>query len=370
MNNTNIRPRIHAYPRAFSFALLALAIGTATVPKARALTFNFTATPQVNAQVLAGAQAAGNYWSSVLSDNMNVNIMLSISPNTSGVISYYGAAQSVITYSSFRNALALDSTSLSDQLATNSLTTANNFGMLLNRTTENPFGSGSLTPYLDNDNDANNRSLSVSSANLKALGLISPFTTTTDASITFGSHITWDFDRSNGISAGTYDFFGTAVREIGHALGFSSGVAYVDAFPFGPVNDANILLTPLDLYRYSTASASLGVIDASAGTSTKYFSLDRGITNLGNFATGRVRGDGNETNSWRNETPSLGIMDPNLLPGELGIPSPRDLLAFDVIGYNLANPIPIATPVPEPSTYALGAAALLGLLIYRRKKST
>ncbi|MBK7264236.1 MAG: hypothetical protein IPI03_21390 [Rubrivivax sp.] len=45
-----------------------------------------------------------------------------------------------------------------------------------------------------------------------------------DAFVQFNSNYAFDHDRSNGIGSGQFDFVGIAAHEIGHALGFVSGV--------------------------------------------------------------------------------------------------------------------------------------------------
>lgn len=65
-----------------------------------------------------------------------------------------------------------------------------------------------------------------------------------DGSITFNSKRTFDFDPSNGITAGQFDFVGTATHEIGHVLGFISGVDILDlnsTIAFLPDNNFQLL---------------------------------------------------------------------------------------------------------------------------------
>jgi hypothetical protein len=107
------------------------------------------------------------------------------------------------------------------------------------------------------------------------------------------------------------------------------------------------------MFRYSAA----GTLNLAAG-SAAYFSLDGGTTNLGNFSTGRIYGDEEQASHWKDNL-GLGIMDPTAQPaGQINIPSTLDLVAFDVIGWNL---------VPEPSSALLGSLSLLFVMTRRRR---
>jgi len=71
-----------------------------------------------------------------------------------------------------------------------------------------------------------------------------------------------------------------------------------------------------------------------------FFSIDRGVTNMGNLSTGRVHGDGQQASHWKDNL-GLGIMDPTAGNGELLTITAGDLRFFDAIGLNWA-----AVPVP------------------------
>jgi hypothetical protein len=68
----------------------------------------------------------------------------------------------------------------------------------------------------------------MSTSNAKALGLVAGNAPGIDGSITFSSNFSFDLDPSDGISAGDYDFVGIATHELGHLLGFVSGVDVLD----------------------------------------------------------------------------------------------------------------------------------------------
>lgn len=109
----------------------------------------------------------------------------------------------------------------------------------------------------------------------------------------------------------------------------------------------------LDLYRYSGADQ----LDYSTG-GNPYFSIDAGDTNLATFSTGVANGDGRQASHWKDNF-GIGIMDPTANPpGNVNTLSALDLVAFDVIGYEL---------VPEPTSALLGAIGLMFIVSRRRK---
>lgn len=98
------------------------------------------------------------------------------------------------------------------------------FDFMLNKTSDNRNGPGNATPYADANNSINNSTVSMTSANAKALGLLADDHPGRDAPITLRSNFSWDFSALDGIVAGAFDFAAVAIHEIGHALGFISSV--------------------------------------------------------------------------------------------------------------------------------------------------
>lgn len=308
----------------------------------------------MNPLALAGFNEAAAIWSSLLVDPVQVNLEIAFGPLDPGVLGSTGSAHLSDLYGNVANALAADATTLFDLSSVSSLPTSSALSFLTNST------DGTLV--LDNNGSANNFALDLTRANARALGLVAASDSASDGSISFSTGFAWDFDASDGITPGTFDFVGVAAHEIGHALGFVSGVDLIDlttgigpAAPFDLDNYA--VFSALDLFRFSDVSLALapGLRDFSTGASS-FFSIDGGITPIAPFEGGSFNGTGQQASHWQDSPisdPSIGIMDPTLAYGEIAYITGVDLIAFDVIGWDL-NP---ALLVPESSS--LGGLALL-----------
>ncbi|UYY78745.1 NF038122 family metalloprotease [Sphingomonas sp. R1] len=365
-----------------------------------------------------GFKIAAGYWESVISTNVTINLGVGYSALGTGIIGSTGSARYSVATEDVIDALkavgnsALDASAV---LPTLSTTTFNDptFGavhgisMVRNAARTGNLGINVNASQYDTSITTNNVRLTVTEANLKALGYTG-FAAGNDANVTFSSAFSFDFDPTNGITAGQMDFIGVAIHEIGHALGFTSGVDLYDQYSgVGPnasigngVNWNNQSAgSVLDLFRYSSdprnvAPGTTPVLDWSVGTAS-YFSLDGGNTQFDDgslMSTGAYNGDGRQASHFKDTASSaggcngynqIGVMDPTFCYGEMGVITATDLAAFDAIGWNInldvlankgytintAQIYTALTAVPEPLSWAtmLFGFALAGGAMRRRR---
>ncbi len=338
---------------------------------------------------LQAFEKAAVFWESIFSDDINVNLSIGYndgfsSPYTLG--STRSATANYLTEGVYYF-LQQDATSDDDIMA------ANNFDSGCDRSQGTPGNYCAIqfldyesdVTTLDNDGSVDNYVVSVNQATAKAMGIANEASfSEVDGTISFNTaYDQWfDFDSSDGIGAGMIDFEGVAIHEIGHALGFTSGVDTFDIVKnsgfYDPAMDLDgyVNANVLDLFRYSADSFAFGqgVKDFRPGAEA-YFSLDGGITEIAPFSKGRYATQcdsptnpgttepcGQQASHWEDNL-GLGIMDPTADAGLMQV-SQFDLRAFDAIGWDLAS----VTDVPEPTSIVLFGLAAAGMFTSRRRK--
>lgn len=359
-----------------------------------------------------GFKIAAGYWESVISSNVTINLGIGYSALDAGVIgSTQSSRYSVPVLGALQQLVATGNSALDSAVVLPQLYQSGaNVGvqMIRNAPTTGTRGIDPTKVFYDTSLTTNNTRVVSTEANLKALGYTG-FSAGNDANITFSSAFSFDFNPLNGISNNQMDFIGVAIHEIGHALGFISGVDTYDVYSgkgpaaaSGPsyVWDNQAVGTMLDLFRYSNdpknvVAGSDPVLDWSVGTAS-YFSIDGGQTQFNGrsqFSTGAYNGDGRQASHFKDTASAaggcngynqIGVMDPTFCYGEMGVISATDLAAFDTIGWNLnldvlankgytintADIYRAATAVPEPLSWAtmLFGFAIAGGAIRRRRQ--
>jgi hypothetical protein len=337
------------------FVCLMLAAG----PAARAgLTINLNPAAGTTPEGLAAFQMAAARWEALITTDITVNIDIQFGPLDNDWLGAASATKQTALYHDVQTALVAGATSADDLAASGTLAPGYIVHMLINRTSNSPHGPGSEIPYVDGDPNQNNLNMQITSANAKALGIRAAADPASDGSITFNSNFDWDTDPTDGIDPNLYDLVGAAGHEMGHILGFTSGVDVLDAGAVLPDSDYPYVMT-MDLFRYSAESTAEGVIDWTADDRSKYMSFDGGVTSVGEMATGVNFGDGRTCDHWKEDL-FIGIMDPTLARGEEFLISQTDLRGFDVIGYGVGE-------IPEPATVMFILLAGCAASIRRRR---
>lgn len=377
------------YFRLLTTVLVAGAFGVAGQQNAQAVTFNFsygTNTPQ---EVIDSTALAGDIWSSQLSDDVALNIHIDFGALSDGLLGGARPNMVRVKYKDVLTAMLLDTTSSDDQLAFENIQTdeaskqsfldyqagnlkaddlsfsdESSFALLLQSSRSDKAAAEHISKgsFLDNDRNNNNKSIWMTRANAKALGLIDRSSQDFDATIRFTDSVLWDWDRSDGIAENELDFLTVAQHEIGHALGIVSGSDVAAALSRNSdkaLDDKELrYVGTMDLFRFSEESANatwqtkdgqeqqgaadwtLGRVDEAGNPIDYYFSLDGGQTKIASLAKGLFGegSDGFQASHWAaNGEAPLGIMHPSLALGERLDISVLDTQLLDVLGWDLRS---------------------------------
>lgn len=283
----------------------------------------------------AGFEMAAQRFADLFGNNVTINIDVSFTSLGSGVLGSTNSSSSTHLYADVRNSLLLGASSSADRSATPYL--ASRLSFLSNEAGNCTTGVGcaGLDLYsrtLDDDDTFDNTRLRVTLGNARALGLIDPNYFGRDAGIAFNSRMRWDFDPTDGISRGAYDFVGIATHEIAHALGVTSGVDFADgmmAYAYRGVDNIG-WGTTLDLFRYTGLDRDWTV----AGTPC--ISADGGRSCIGQVSTGVKFGNGRQASHWRSST--TGVLAPTATSGRLLTLTEADITLLDLIGWSRLLP--------------------------------
>jgi hypothetical protein len=179
----------------------------------------------------------------------------------------------------------------------------------------------------------------VTSAEAKALGLVSGSSTAIDGYIGIGNSSSMFFPANGGkISSGQYDAVGVAAHELSEVMARVS----LDGATLGAVKD---VYTPLDLFRYTAPN----VRDLTP--TTGYFSPMNGVGGITNLNAYNDPHNGGDAADWASA--SIGAIhgvindafDAFGTPGVITNVSPTDILEVAALGYNLSSGLPTKSVV-------------------------
>ncbi|GAB4286542.1 MAG: hypothetical protein Fur0025_19140 [Oscillatoriaceae cyanobacterium] len=282
-----------------------------------AATFKFEYLPGTSLQEMAAFEMAGGIWSQFLTEDVTINLKV----GGMNFSSQFG--------SNYKNVLSMASP---EKTLVNASAVAGLGNLQLD-------GNGYFD-ILNNGKTVKQKQITLSTANAKALG-IGGLGNSFDGTILMNRAVGWDLDYvgTTPDDSSKFDFVGVVVHEIGHALGFISGVDddhwLASNGNSAPNQNGNTIVTALDLFRFSPESSNQGIQDLSEG-GEKYFSLDGGATVAAQLATG-LAGDGFQSSHWKEADGSevIGIMDPAVAKGEKSKISQLDLRALEALGWNV-----------------------------------
>jgi hypothetical protein len=299
--------------------------------------------PETTLDQMIGMELAANVWAEFLADDITVKLFATTTNEIPKDVLGSATAEMLVPQASYGTFLKQFE---ADRKSQNDFTAYQNFQ-----------NNSALYVMIDGQEYSNVDYSNPTRANAKALGLLSSGDSGFDGHIVLNkdlanlstdsnSPLTWNYNyTNNSIPSNSIDFLSTVIHEMGHIVGFVSGVDHpnlIKAIKDNKTTGAKItdsvldrIITPLDLYRFSSQSTNKKIPDLSVGGDPK-FSFDKGKTSVANLATGgdtSLGGDGEQASHWQQGNND--IMEPYLQDGKREVISDKDLAALDLIGWNI-----------------------------------
>ncbi len=343
-------------------------------------TLNFTFDPGTTLQQMLGFEIAGRIWSTYLTDNITLNLQVGVSSALDanvigGALPGMRARQD---YETYRSTLLADRKSTDDQIAYSLPAGTFYAGVYIaDPVNGNIYNTSSTTTFNLTRGIAKAAGLNLTNGSTALDGYIL-FSDLSKATVN-GQAVRWsyDFTRSSPQASNTLDFLSTALHEIGHVLGFVSGVdqpgwlTVQNSWNSFLQNSSSTTYTnydtslkqwmqqmnPLDMFRYSALTGQTDFSYGSRGGS-KYLSFNFGQTAIAPFSTGldtTQMGDGYQASHWKNGTSA--IMNPTLKLNQRSSVAAIDLRALDVIGWDIV-PNSMSTNLNLNTIYTQAALSL------------
>ncbi len=272
----------------------------------------FSLAASVPAAAIPAFAAAEAYLESQFpSDSMTVTVSVSFASLGSGIIGGTGSTYGYVDWATSRSVLQS--------------------GADASDTIQSSLPSGSTIPVRYSSGSTTNETrIFWTFANWKASG---GTVSGNDASMQFSTNFPFDYDPSNGVGGSTISLQDVIIHEVGHALGFGSGVD----FRFQDIET-------LDIFRFRRTD---GNGDFNPDTTAEFavrprwavFNNPNDDVNFDIISVEYRLSDGSpwQASHFREQVPAIGIMDPAFSYGETFYPNflrTSDLTAFDAIGYN------------------------------------
>jgi Ca2+-binding RTX toxin-like protein len=293
--------------------------------------FNFTFDPNVSLEQRVGFEMAAAIWSQLLNDDVSLNLRIGATNELGENGQAVGGAIPIFHdthYGTYQQYLEADATTAEDDQVVDALQQGN-----------------TVDVTVDGEVIDGNTELMLTRAQAKALGMDEALVLEDgstwdrdvlanpdglDGYILINDSFDWHYDLTREADApeGTLDFLTMALHEIGHSLGFVSGLdGLIDTFTMHSGEQRTEGITALDLMRHADGD---GIADLTFGDAA-YFSIDGGQTSLAEFEEGNEY----QASHWQRYQDALGIMDPTLGYQERTDISNLDLTALDAIGWDV-----------------------------------